>query len=130
MTAQEMVKRQETAPTHQEETRTVGRVLTPAVDIFESDETLTLMADMPGVAKEGLDINLEKGVLTINGEVNLENRGKAVLREFSPANYYRQFKLSEHIDAEKATAELKNGVLTLQIPKAESAKPKKIAIRH
>ena len=130
MTAQEMVKRQETAPTRQEETRTVGRVLTPAVDIFESDETLTLMADMPGVAKEGLDINLEKGVLTINGEVNLENRGKAVLREFSPANYYRQFKLSEHIDAEKSTAELKNGVLTLQIPKAESAKPKKIAIRH
>lgn len=130
MTAQEMVKRQETTPAHREETRTVGRVLTPAVDIFESDETLTLLADMPGVDKDGLEINLEKGVLTINGEVKLESRGKAVLREFSPSNYYRQFKLSEHIDAEKSTAELKNGVLTLQIPKAESAKPKKIEIRH
>ena len=130
MTAQEMVKRQETTPAPREETRTVGRVLTPAVDIFESDETLTLLADMPGVDKEGLDINLEKGVLTINGEVKLESRGKTVLREFSPSSYYRQFKLSEHIDAERTTAELKNGVLTLQIPKAESAKPKKIEIRH
>ena len=130
MTAQEMVKRQETAPAQREETRTVGRVLTPAVDIFESNETLTLLADMPGVDKDGLDINLEKGVLTINGEVKLESRGKVVLREFSPSNYYRQFKLSEHIDAEKTSAELKNGILTLQIPKAESAKPKKIEIRH
>jgi HSP20 family molecular chaperone IbpA len=85
---------------------------------------------MPGVDKEGLDINLEKGVLTINGKVDLEERGNQILREFSPANYYRQFKLAEHIDADKSQAELKNGVLTLTIPKAESAKPRKIEIRH
>ncbi len=130
MATQDMVKQQDTVPAQREETRTVGRVLTPAVDIFESDDTLTLLADMPGVDKQGLDINLEKGVLTINGEVKMENRGKTVLREFSPSCYYRQFKLSEHIDAEKTTAELENGVLTLKIPKAESAKPKKIAIKH
>lgn len=130
MTAQEMVKRQESTPSPHEDTRTVGRVLTPAVDIFESDEKITLVADMPGVDKKGLDIDLEKGVLTLNGEISIESRGKSQLREFSAANYYRQFKISEHIDVDKATAELKNGVLTLDIPKAESAKPRKIAIKH
>ncbi|WP_321370802.1 Hsp20/alpha crystallin family protein [uncultured Desulfuromusa sp.] len=130
MTTHKIAKHQDSVPTHREETRTVGRILTPAVDIFESEDSLTLMADMPGIDKEGLEINLEKGVLTINGEMKMESRGKAIVREFTPANYYRQFKLSEHIDAEKTSAELNNGVLTLQIPKAESAKPKKIEIRH
>ena len=130
MTAQDMVKRQETTPAKHEDTRSFARVMSPAVDIFESDDTLTLVADMPGVDKSGLDINLEKGILTLNGEVGIERRGKALMSEFTSTNYYRQFKLSEHIDADKATAELKNGVLTLAIPKAESAKPKKIAIRH
>jgi len=62
--------------------------------------------------------------------VSIENRSKQILQEFSPANYYRQFKLTEHIDADKSQAELKNGVLTLTIPKAESAKPRKIEIKH
>jgi len=130
MTAQDMVKREESSPAQREETRTLGRVLVPAVDIFEAEDALTLMADMPGVDKNGLEINLEKGVLTINGAVNLAGRGKSLLREFSSANYYRQFKLSEHIDADKTKAELINGVLTLTLPKAESAKPKRIEIRH
>lgn len=130
MAAQEMVKRQDTTPVRHEDTRSVARVMSPAVDIFESDDKLTLVADMPGVDKSGLDINLEKGILTINGEVAVERRGKPLMSEFSSINYYRQFKLSEHIDADKATAELQNGVLTFAIPKAESAKPKKIAIRH
>ena len=130
MTAQDMVKREQSVPANREETRTAGRVLVPAVDIFESDENLTLIADMPGVEKSGLEINLEKGLLTISGEMTSEKRGKSLLREFSTANYYRQFKVSEHIDAEKSSAELNNGVLTLTIPKAESAKPKRIEIRH
>lgn len=130
MTNQEITKRQDAIPTHREETRSVGRILTPAVDIFESEDSLTLVADMPGIEKDGLEINLEKGVLTINGEMKMESRGKAIVREFIPANYYRQFKLSEYIDAEKTSAELNKGVLTLKIPKAESAKPKKIEIRH
>lgn len=130
MTAQELVKHQESSPANREETRTSGRVLIPAVDIFESEDNLTVVADLPGVRRDGLEINLERGVLTISGAVNLQPRGKAVLREFSRASYYRQFRLSEHIDADKSEAELKNGVLTLVIPKAESAKPRKIAIRQ
>jgi len=130
MTAQEMVKGEARVPAQREETRSTGRNLIPTVDIFESEEALTLVADMPGVDKDGLDINLEKGVLTIKGNVNLEDRGNPLMREFSYAGYYRQFKLSEHIDAEKTNAQLTNGVLTLNIPKAESAKPKRIEIRH
>ncbi len=129
MATQNIAKREDTSPAHREETRTSGRVLFPAVDILESEEELTLIADMPGVDKKGLDINLEKGVLTINGDVHMESQGRQILREFSPANYYRQFRLTEHIDADKSHAELKNGVLTLKIPKAESAKPKKIEIK-
>jgi HSP20 family molecular chaperone IbpA len=110
-----MAKRQDATPVSREETRSAGRILMPAVDIFESDATLTLVADMPGVAKEDLDINLDKG--------------QAVVREFAGASYHRQFKISEQIDAEKTSAELANGVLTLTLPKAESAKPKKIEIR-
>lgn len=130
MTAQDMVKHEQNIPANREETRSVSRVLVPAVDIFESDDNLTLIADMPGVEKNGLEINLEKGLLTISGEMALASRGKALLREFSTANYYRQFKVSEHIDADKSSADLHNGVLTLTIPKAESAKPKRIEIRH
>lgn len=130
MTAQDMVKRQETTPRRREDTRSAGRNWIPAVDIFESDDKITLVADMPGVEKDGLEIHLEKGVLTLSGEVSIESRGNMLLREFSAMNYYRQFKISEQIDADKTTAELNNGVLTLVIPKAESAKPKKIEIRQ
>ena len=130
MTTQEMSKRSETTPAKREETRSPGRVLVPAVDIFESVESLTLIADLPGVDKGGLDINMEKGVLTISDSVQLKDRGRPLLREFSSANYYRQFKLSDQFDADKSYAELRDGVLILRIPKAEAAKPKRIEIRH
>lgn len=129
MTAHDKNKQQETVPAKREEIRTPGRVLVPAVDIFESIECLTLTADMPGVEKSGLEIDLEKGVLTINGAVESVRRGRPILREFSSANYYRQFKLPDLLDGDKSFAELRNGVLTLTIPKSEAAKPKRIEIR-
>ena len=129
MTTQEMSKRPETTPAKREDTRSPGRVLVPAVDIFESVESLTFIADLPGVDKGGLDINMEKGVLTINGTVKMKDRGRPLLREFYTANYYRQFKLSDQFDADKSYAELRDGVLILRIPKVEAAKPKRIEIR-
>ena len=130
MTKQEMSKRQDSTPAMREETRSPGRVLSPAVDIFESVESLTLVADLPGVDRDGLEINTEKEVLTINGTVAIKNRGRSLLREFSSANYYRQFKLSDQFDVEKSYAELRDGVLILRIPKTEAAKPKRIEIRN
>ena len=130
MTSQEMTKHNNNQVESFEHTRSAVQAMIPAVDIYETDENLTLIADLPGVANQGLDIQLNKGMLTIKGHVASKKEGKLLLQEFSAADYYRQFKLSDRIDAEKITAELDSGVLKLTIPKAEAAKPRKIEIRH
>jgi HSP20 family molecular chaperone IbpA len=73
---------------------------------------------------------MERGVLTILGRIAIEPRGEPLFREFSLADYYRQFELPNEIDSEKTEAEFKNGVLTLTMPKSEAARPKRIEIRH
>ena len=94
---------------------------TPAVDIFETDSELMLLADMPGVTEQGLQLEVSRGVLTLEAErQGTENGNKH--------GYYRQFKLSERINADAGQAQLKDGVLTLRLPKTETAKPKKIAV--
>lgn len=130
MSAQELNKYNNTQVEPREETRSAMQTLVPAVDIYETDENLTLIADLPGVNREDLNLSLDQGVLTIKGEVRQEAKGHLLLREFSSANYYRQFKLSDRIATEKTTAELNSGVLKLIIPKSEAAKPRKIEIRH
>jgi HSP20 family molecular chaperone IbpA len=122
------VTRGEGAMTGREETRNMENYIRPAVDIFETEEGLTLMADLPGVAKEGLDVGIEKGILTIKGTVSGESSGSDLYREFTLASFYRQFQLPDEIDPEKTRAELKNGVLVLNLPKAEAAKPRRIEI--
>jgi len=112
-----------------EETRASARYLTPAVDIFETEAGLTLVADVPGLSKEELHVDIDQGVLTIDGAVIGDKSGSALFTEFSVAGYYRQFRLPESIDPDRTTAELNNGVLTLQLAKAEAAKPKKIEIK-
>jgi HSP20 family molecular chaperone IbpA len=111
-----------------EETRTPGKFLRPAVDIFETEEGLTLIADLPGVDKEGLDINIEKGILTIQGRSGHVRRGSDLYREFELGDFYRQFQLPDEIDASKVAAQMKDGVLALQLPKAEAARPRRIEI--
>ena len=103
--------------------------ISPAVDIFETEDALTLVADMPGVEKDKLDIDVDQGILSITAGTGKVADGQAIYREFRPRGYYRQFRLLEDFDADKAEAELKNGVLTLRLPKAESAKPKKIVVK-
>lgn len=106
-------------------------VFVPAVDITESEERLTVMADMPGVEIDGLTIDLKEDVLTIHGQVSDsagENRN-TIYREYNVGDYQRQFTLSNAIDQEKIEARLKDGVLTLVLPKIEKPKPRKIEIR-
>ncbi len=129
MTEKSIAVRKETAPAGREEMRAPGSYVRPAVDIFETESDLVLMADMPGVEKENLDISLERGLLTILGTVKQTGRGGVVFREFSPVNYYRQFTLPNEVEVDKIAAEFKNGVLNLTIPKAEAAKPRRIEIR-
>lgn len=113
-----------------EHTRT-GLVFTPDVDIFETDQALTLLADMPGVTSDALAIDLRDDTLTITGETSPEkNTGeKLLMAEYETGTYYRQFSLSEIIDQQKIDAQLKNGVLRLTLPKVEKAAPRKIAVR-
>lgn len=100
----------------------------PTVDIFETDQGLTLMADLPGVAKEDLHIDIDRGLLTLQANAKSHLKGESILREFSHGNFYRQFQLSDDIDAENIAAEMKNGVLTLQMPKSKAAMPRHIEI--
>jgi HSP20 family protein len=112
-----------------EETRSYEKFIKPAVNIIETEEGLKLTADIPGASKESLDVNVEKGILTITAPVSREMPGNAGYTEFELASYYRQFSIPESLDHEKARAELANGILTLRVPKAEAAKPRKIEIK-
>lgn len=108
-----------------------GLVFTPAVDIFETEKELTLLADMPGVQGNDLTIDLRDNVLTLDGEIKLPDvtDEEIVFQEYRTGKYYRQFNLTEMIDQSKIDAELKNGVLRLTLPKAEAAKPRKIEVK-
>lgn len=120
---------QEKAPPSREDTRSQERYVSPPVDIFETTNGLVVTADLPGVAKEGLDIRVENNLLTIRGKAAHAAPGDPIYREYGLVNFFRQFELNERVDQNKISAELKHGVLTLSLPKAEEAKPRKIEVR-
>lgn len=107
-----------------------GLVFTPAVDIFETETRITLLADMPGVTADHLSIDLRDDTLTLTGEIEpFEGPDEQdILIEYEVGKYFRQFTLSEVIDQEKIEANLDDGVLRLTLPKVEKAKPRKITI--
>jgi HSP20 family molecular chaperone IbpA len=110
-------------------TRDEERYMSPPVDIFETDDSLMVVADLPGVKKSDLDIRVDEGILTIKGKTSYDRPSNLLRGEFDLLNHYRQFKLSEDIDQEKISAELNQGVLTINLPKAEKAQPKQIAVK-
>jgi HSP20 family protein len=112
-----------------EETRSGEKFIKPAVNIIETEEGLTLTADVPAASRDALDVNVEKGILTISAPVSRTMPGTPIYTEFELASYYRQFSIPEILDHEKAKAELNNGILTLRVPRSEPAKPRKIEIR-
>ena len=106
-----------------------GVFYSPTVDIYETADAITLLADLPGVKKEKLEINVEDKQLTITGLVDEpEDRLQSVYSEYGIGGYTRSFKLGDTIDQTKINAALKDGVLTLVLPKAEKLKPRKIEI--
>jgi HSP20 family protein len=119
---------QEKSPASREETRSQEQYITPPVDIYETVDGLVVKADLPGVAKEGLDVRVENDLLTIRGKVAHIASGEPVYREYALVNFFRQFELNDRVDAGKISAELKHGVLTLNLPKAKEAKPRKIEV--
>ena len=112
-----------------ERTRAQERYIQPPVDIYETPEGLVLLADMPGVALNDLEVRLEENVLTIQGKAKHAVESEPIYREFELANFFRQFELSDQVDQEKISARLNNGVLMLQLPRAEQAKPRQIHVQ-
>lgn len=113
-----------------ERTRT-RRVFTPKVDIYETGDVVVLLADMPGVNEEDVDITLEKNILTINGYASggqHEGYGLAY-REYGEGDYERTFALSDEVDRNKIEASMSDGVLKLTLPKAEEMKTRKITVK-
>ncbi|KQV81095.1 hypothetical protein ASD15_12925 [Massilia sp. Root351] len=106
------------------------RPLRPPVDVIEDGGGITLLADMPGVSRDQLQLRLETGSLIIEGELGMDVPGDMESRyaEVQQQYYQRTFSLSRELDAEQATAELKNGVLNVRIPKTQQAQPRKIEI--
>ena len=103
---------------------------TPLVDIIETGDEFLFQADLPGVNAGDVDLSYENGVLTISGKVEPRQSGQSYIwQEYGVGNFYRQFSLNTPIDADGIKAELKNGVLELHVPKAESAKTRKIEIK-
>jgi len=108
-----------------------GPVFIPPVDIFETEQDITVLADLPGVKSNDLTIDLRDNTLTISGDIEpyVTAAEQNVLIEYEVGKYFRQFTLSNLIDQEKIDAKLNDGVLTLTLPKAEAAKPRKIEIK-
>lgn len=107
-----------------------GRTYIPYCDIIERENELLLVADLPGVRTEDIDINYERGLLTIQGRVDARRGDRRfLLREYGVGDFCRSFEIGEGIDDARIEAEMKNGVLTLHLPKAESMRPRKITVK-
>lgn len=100
----------------------------PVVDIYENENEILLQADMPGVTKEQVTINVDNGKLEISGIRKLQTKGTSTWQEFGDVEYRRIFSVPQSIDVGKVNAELKEGVLKLHLPKTEAAKPRTIQI--
>ncbi|MEO9103146.1 MAG: Hsp20/alpha crystallin family protein [Burkholderiaceae bacterium] len=122
---------QDNVPTQTPSTRSSKVVLTPAIDVFENQDGITLLADMPGVSKDDLDIQIEAHMLTIQGDVTLDLlQGTKVSQIAGERSHYRRvFTLSKALDADQVSAQLNQGVLTLRIPKAAHAQPRKVVVQ-
>lgn len=111
-------------------TRSSEAVFQPGVDIIESPTEYTIRTDVPGATADGIDVNFEEGVLTVRAAVGTRqpNDTPFLIREYGVGDYERSFRIRADIDADKISAEIKHGVLTLHLPKPDEAKPRKIAV--
>ena len=130
MSPQELQVQQKRELEKKQEATIPARVFVPTTDIFETEQALTLVAEMPGVDKAKVDVSVEDGVLTIQGQIDFSQYEglRPVYTEYNIGHYRRAFTLSNRIDQNKISAEIKDGVLTLVLPKAEEAKPRRISV--
>ncbi len=129
-THQELQVQQKREVEKKQERTIPARFFLPVTDIFETKEALTVVLEMPGVNNKSVDVNVENDVLTIEGQIDFSKYEgmQPVYTEYNIGNYTRSFELSSKIEQDRISAELKDGVMTVVLPKAEKAKPRKIAV--
>ncbi len=130
MTEKELQLRDKSTLSQSGESTKDGTYFAPAVDIYETEEEVMVIVDMPGVSPDDLELSLEDCVLNIHGTNSLEDQpGRIILEEYENGHYLRRFNVAENIDQDKIKAVLNDGVLTVTLPKAVPAQPKKINVK-
>jgi HSP20 family molecular chaperone IbpA len=130
MSPQELQVQEKRELEKKQESTVPARSFMPIADIFEAEHALTVVLEMPGVDKSKVDISVEAGVLTIDGRLDFSKYEgmQPVYTEYNIGHYRRSFSLSSKIDQGKIAAEMKDGVLTVTLPKVEEAKPRRISV--
>ena len=130
MSPQELQVQEKRELEEKQESTVPARLFMPTADIFEAEHALTVVLEMPGVDKSNVDISVEAGVLTIEGRLDFSKYEgmQPVYTEYNIGHYRRSFSLSSKIDQSKIAAEMKDGVLSLTLPKVEEAKPRRISV--
>ena len=110
-----------------------GRVFRPDVDILERSDAYLILADLPGVSEDAVDINLEKGVLSLDASASQEtdtgsDEAHPRHTEYLSGGYHREFRISDDIDATEVSAKMRNGVLELRLPKSAKSRPRRISV--
>jgi HSP20 family molecular chaperone IbpA len=128
--AHELAVREKQELANKEEKTIPGRYFVPTTDVFETDEALTVIMEIPGVEKDNVSIALENDVLRVDGQINFSNYEgmEPLYTEYNVGHYARGFTLSGKIDRDRISAQLDDGVLTLTLPKVKDAMPRRISI--
>jgi HSP20 family molecular chaperone IbpA len=129
MAQQELQVQQKREVEKKQESTAPARTYLPTTDIFETQQALTVVMEMPGV-NQNVQVTVENDILSVNGRIDFSKYEglQPVYTEYNVGHYARSFQLSSKIDQGKITADLKDGVITLTLPKAEEAKPRKITV--
>ena len=130
MSPQELQVQEKREVERQQESTVPARAFLPPADIFESEDALTIVMEMPGVDREDIAVNVENGVLNVEGRLDFSKYEgmQPVYTEYNVGHYRRSFSLSSKIDQDRISAQMQDGVLTLLLPKSEEAKPRRISV--
>ena len=130
MAEQELKVHQKQPIPHKEETTRAEKYYVPAVNIYETEKDVTVIAEMPGVTLKGVEVSLEDDLLTIKGDMEREpmEKYRTLLQEYESGNYLRRFTVAETIDQKNISASMADGILTITLPKMAPAQPRKIEI--
>ena len=130
MSPQELQVQQKREVEKKQESTVPARAFLPVTDIFETEQALTIVLEMPGVSKDSVDVRIEDDVLKIEGRLDFSKYDglQPMYTEYNIGNYVRSFQIAGSIDQSGISADLRDGVMTLVLPKAERAKPRRIAV--